>query len=249
MLGRPAKLVLASAASLLLATPAFAGGDYYGEDQGAAAPCNCAPAQPQVRVIESVQPVTYYARQTVIVPQQVYVRRQVLVPQRAYVRTQSYLVDQGPTYDVPPVRYRAATVSYPSGNDYPYARSPRIYGGGYGAGYAYGGGYGAGYSDGGYGTGYAYGGYRARYSYGGGYGQYGVRRYGYGAYGRYGWRGGARGAWRGRGYVRPGYRPNGYRPNRYVGGPRQHAGPRLMGGPGAQGHRAPAMRGGVGRRR
>src|SRR5262245_8581215 len=115
MSGKLAKVAAASATTLMLMAGTAAAGDYYGRGYGGGlfggygGGCNCGGAR--VRAVYGVQPVTYYETQQVYVPQV------VTVPRTGYVATQSYVVDQGPTYDVPAVSYAAPSVSYPQGGD------------------------------------------------------------------------------------------------------------------------------------
>jgi hypothetical protein len=122
---KSAKLVLASAAALmLLAAPASAGGlinELLGEGD-----CNCAR---WTHHAHGVRAVDYYVVKRVYVPTTVYVRR------RAYVRTPVYVVDQGPHYQAPLTGY-----SQPTGEAAPVRRfyRPRVgYGHRYGHRYGY----------------------------------------------------------------------------------------------------------------
>lgn len=91
------------------AAPAAAGGKYSPH-------CNCVPYQ-HVQVMHAYQPVTYY------VPQKVYVPMRVLVPKHARVSARFYLVDQGPSFDMPGLPYTRPTVLYTAKRAYPYGTS------------------------------------------------------------------------------------------------------------------------------
>lgn len=115
MFGMPVKMTVASAAVfVLLAAPAAAGG-YYAKARYAG--CNCLRAAP---VVYGVAPVTYYVAQQAYVPSEVYVRQYAFVPVR------SYIVDQGPSFDVPAVPYTAPTLYFPSRYHYPFHHDWRM---------------------------------------------------------------------------------------------------------------------------
>jgi hypothetical protein len=122
MSSSPVLSATASAALLVLLAAPAAAGDYYGYHGGYSAGRNCTHAHPRVRVIYGVAPVTYYETK------QIYVRQTVTVPRHSFVPTQQYVVDQGPSFDVPAVTYSAPRVYYPSGDYYPWAgRRPAVY--------------------------------------------------------------------------------------------------------------------------
>jgi hypothetical protein len=116
MSGKPVTLAFASMAALaLLAGPADAGGRY---GPGAySAHCNCYMPQPRVRVVYGAQPVTYYVAREVYVPKRVYVKK------RAYVQTPMFIIDQGPSFDLPAVPYTLPRVYWTKKRPYPYGSS------------------------------------------------------------------------------------------------------------------------------
>ena len=117
---RLTKVALASVmASMLLASPAAAGGYYApGAFDGY---CNCYPPAPRFDVIYAAQPIDYYVARKVYVPARVYVMK------RAYVRTRMYMVDQGPSFYFPAAPYTLPRVYFPKKRPYPYGSNGPSY--------------------------------------------------------------------------------------------------------------------------